>query len=114
VIHHAGVGTLATVALHGLPHLCVPWDGDQPLIASRLAEQGAGLSVPARQATGPVIREHLLRLLNEPSFRAGAQRLRAEFLAQPSPNDFAGRLEELTAQHRRGAVAVADRVVAQG
>ncbi|MEU5553645.1 activator-dependent family glycosyltransferase [Micromonospora sp. NPDC047793] len=103
VIHHAGVGTLATAALNGLPHLCVPWDTDQPLIADRLAEMGAGLTIPASQATGSAIRESLLRLLTEPSFRTGAQRLQMEFQAQPSPNEFVPRLVALADEYRRVA-----------
>ncbi|MER5627788.1 activator-dependent family glycosyltransferase [Streptosporangium sp. NPDC002544] len=100
VIHHAGVGTLATTALQGLPQLSLPWDVDQPALAERLAAQGAGLAVHAAKATGEAVRENLLRLLNEPSFVQGAARLREEFLAMPTPNELVPRLEELVAEHR--------------
>jgi glycosyltransferase (activator-dependent family) len=100
VIHHAGVGTLATTALHGVPHLAVPWDVDQPALAARMVAAGAGLAVPAPKVTGPTIRDNLTRLLTEPAFRAGAGRLRAEMLAQPGPNAFVPRLVELVRRHR--------------
>ncbi|MFI6457884.1 activator-dependent family glycosyltransferase [Streptosporangium amethystogenes] len=99
VIHHAGVGTLASTALQGLPQLALPWDVDQPALAERLAARGAGLAVHATKATGPVVRENLLRLLNEPAFLEGAARLREEFLAMPTPNEFVPRLLELVAEH---------------
>jgi UDP:flavonoid glycosyltransferase YjiC (YdhE family) len=100
VIHHGGVGTLATTALQGLPQLALPWDVDQPALAGRLAAQGAGLAVHAAKATGEIVRENLLRLLTEPSFVEGAARLREEFLSMPSPNELVPLLEELVAEHR--------------
>ncbi|MGW0811283.1 activator-dependent family glycosyltransferase [Nonomuraea sp. NPDC002799] len=100
VVHHAGVGTLATTALQGLPQLCLPWDVDQPALAERLTAQGAGLWIHATQATGERVRDSLVRLLTEPAFGAGADRLRAEFMAMPAPNELVPVLEELIAEHR--------------
>ncbi|MEV4752562.1 activator-dependent family glycosyltransferase [Streptosporangium sp. NPDC049248] len=105
VIHHAGFGTLATTALHAVPHLVVPWDGDGPALGRRIAAQGAGLALHPMQATGTTIRDRLLRLLNEPRFRHGAALLREEMLAMPTPNELAGDLEELAAAHRHAPLA---------
>jgi glycosyltransferase (activator-dependent family) len=102
VIHHAGVGTLATTALYGVPQLALPLDVDQPVLADRLAVQGAGLAVYATEATGQTVRENLLRLLHEPAFGERAARLRDEMLAQPSPNQLVPHLEELAAAGRAG------------
>ncbi|MEU5553667.1 activator-dependent family glycosyltransferase [Micromonospora sp. NPDC047793] len=99
VIHHAGVGTLASSALYGVPQHTVPWDVDQPALSERVAVRGAGLNTHATKATGQTIRENVLRLLHEPSLRAGADSLRTEVLAQPTPNDLVPRLEELTQQY---------------
>ncbi|GAA0821007.1 DUF1205 domain-containing protein [Streptosporangium amethystogenes subsp. fukuiense] len=104
VIHHAGFGTLATTALNAVPQLAVPWDGDGPALARRIAAQGAGLAVNSGQATGLILRERLLRLLNEPRFRQGADLLREEMLAMPTPNEIAVQLEERVASHRRPAM----------
>ena len=57
-----------------------------------------------RDASGQKVREHLLRLLGEPSFAEAAGRLRAEIEAMPTPNELVGELERLTAEHR-GTVA---------
>ncbi|MFI6457883.1 activator-dependent family glycosyltransferase [Streptosporangium amethystogenes] len=104
VIHHAGFGTLATTALHAVPQLIIPWDNDGPSLARRIAAQGAGLAVHSNQAIGVLIRERLLRLLNEPRFRRSADLLREEMLAMPTPNEMAVQLEERMASHRRPAV----------
>lgn len=100
VIHHAGPGTLSTVALAGIPQLALPWDFDEPALAARMAAQGAGISVNATQADGPIVRDAVLRLLREPAFRQRAAALRDEMLAQPSPNDVVPRLEELAVKRR--------------
>jgi glycosyltransferase (activator-dependent family) len=99
VIHHAGFGTLSTTALHAVPQLIVPWDGDGPALARRVVAQGAGLAVHANQATGRTIRHRLLRLLDEPSFVDRARLLRAEMTAMPSPNDAVADLEKLVGAH---------------
>ena len=41
--------------------------------------------------------------LDEPGFREGTARLRADWLAMPSPNDVVAVLEKLTAHHRTRA-----------
>ncbi|RZQ61162.1 activator-dependent family glycosyltransferase [Amycolatopsis suaedae] len=99
-IHHAGVGTLATTALAAVPQLTLPWDVDQPMIGRRLAEQGAGLCIPATEVTVPALREAVLRLLSEPSFARAAGALREEMLAQPAPNQLVAQIEQLTTKHR--------------
>ncbi|CCH33134.1 activator-dependent family glycosyltransferase [Actinosynnema sp. NPDC047251] len=99
-VHHAGVGTLATTAMHGVPQLTLPWDVDQPALSNRLVAQGAGLSTHATAATGASVRASVVRLLAEPSFTERARALRAEMLDLPTPNQLVPRLEELTAKYR--------------
>ncbi|MET7395845.1 activator-dependent family glycosyltransferase [Dactylosporangium sp. NPDC005572] len=103
VIHHAGFGTLSTTALQAVPQLVLPWHFDEPPLAEGLARMGAAIAVHAGEATGPAVRDAVRRLLEEPGFRAGADRLRAELLALPTPNALVGRLEALTAEHLEGA-----------
>ncbi|TKK87226.1 activator-dependent family glycosyltransferase [Herbidospora galbida] len=95
VVHHAGPGTLSTTALHAVPQLALPHDFDEPALAARLAAQGAGLTLPAGEATGADVRAAVERLLAEPSFAARAADLRDEMLALPTPNQLVPRLEEL-------------------
>ncbi|ONI75989.1 glycosyl transferase [Actinosynnema sp. ALI-1.44] len=101
VIHHAGIGTMATTTLHGVPQLSLPWDSDQPALARKLADYGAGLEIHATEATGAGVRERLLRLLDESSFRERARDLRDEMLAMPTPNELVPHLAELTEKYRQ-------------
>ncbi|MET9294035.1 activator-dependent family glycosyltransferase [Streptomyces sp. NPDC003077] len=96
VIHHAGFGTLSTTALHAVPQLLLPWHFDEPELARGLVAQGGALCVPAAEATGPAVREQLVRLLGEPRFGEGARGLRDQLLGMPSPNELAAQLEALT------------------
>jgi glycosyltransferase (activator-dependent family) len=102
VIHHGGGGAFGTALTYGVPQLIVPCDmwWDTVAKAKDLAARGAGLCVELEGLTADVLRSNLVQLLEEPSFRAGAAQLRAEFLATPSPNDIVPLLEELTAKHR--------------
>ncbi|MET9294037.1 activator-dependent family glycosyltransferase [Streptomyces sp. NPDC003077] len=100
VIHHAGPGTLLTTALGAVPQVCVPWDFDEPELARRLAAQGSAETLLASEATGPLVRERVERLFDEPSYRERALAMREEIRALPSPNALVPALEELTVKHR--------------
>lgn len=102
VINHTGPGTFLTCARHGLPQLNLPWDFDEPELARRAAARGGSLTLSGGDVTGTVVREEVRRLLDDPAFRRGAERLRADIEAQPPPHALVGPLEELTAEHRAG------------
>ncbi|OEU94839.1 activator-dependent family glycosyltransferase [Streptomyces oceani] len=102
VIHHAGAATLATTARHPVPQLSLHFHFDQPILARKLAEQGAGLEIHTTQATGQNIRESVHRLLTEPRFVQQASALRDEILGAPSLNELVPRLEEVAVKYRAG------------
>ncbi|WP_158890389.1 activator-dependent family glycosyltransferase [Amycolatopsis anabasis] len=105
VIHHAGFGTLLTATLNGLPQLSL-WEGDDsPLLARRLEQLGVGPAVGCREVTADQVREHVVSLLAEPSFRRDTAHLRDELLAMPTPAEVVPRLVELTAAARTGVVS---------
>ncbi|HEY0804474.1 MAG TPA: nucleotide disphospho-sugar-binding domain-containing protein, partial [Pseudonocardiaceae bacterium] len=98
-ITHAGFGTLSIFARYGVPQLTLPYHFDEPLLGRKLAEQGAGLDVDSH-ASGDTVRDGVLRLLHEPEFRRGANRLRAEIDGLPTPNRLVDQIEELTTKYR--------------
>ncbi len=102
VIHHAGAATLATTARHPVPQLSLHYHFDQPILARKLAEQGAGLEIHTTEATGQNIKESVNRLLTEPRFAERAAALRDEILAAPSLNALVSQLEEVAVKHRAG------------
>ncbi|MGH4011327.1 MAG: activator-dependent family glycosyltransferase [Pseudonocardiaceae bacterium] len=100
VVHHGGSGTRATAEFHGVPQVIVAIGWDTLVKVPRLEELGVALSVSAAEVTPAILREKVSRVLEDPSFTEAARRLRAEVLAQPTPNDIVPLLEKLTTEHR--------------
>lgn len=104
IVHHGGAGTWATAAAYGVPQVALGWMWDAIYRAQRVEELGAGLHLHSEGLSVEVLRDKLVRVLEEPSFEVGARRLRRAVLAAPSPNEVVPRLEKLTARHRLSAV----------
>jgi glycosyltransferase (activator-dependent family) len=102
LIHHGGAGTFFNALLFGMPQLMI-CKGAPDVVQRRayLDTMGAGISLAPDEASGEKVREALGRLLDDPSFRAGGDRIRAEMLRQPAPNDVVPELEKLAARHGR-------------
>ena len=92
VVSHAGAGTMLGALCYGLPQLCLPQGTDQPSNTAALLPTGAALALQPDEITPDAVAEALGRLLNEPSFRQAANRLRAEIERMPAA---AAVLEEL-------------------
>jgi glycosyltransferase (activator-dependent family) len=107
VVHIGGAGVQSTAMYYGVPQLILPGIWDTELRARKLAEAGAGLAVPPPEMTPERIRDDLARLVTEPKFRAGAERLRQEMLALPSPAEIVPELERRTMTHVAKQLAVA-------
>ncbi|WP_040702488.1 activator-dependent family glycosyltransferase [Nocardiopsis ganjiahuensis] len=93
MITHGGSGTVMSGLVYGVPQVTVAHHMyDEPLVASLLAAQGAGVAV---DPAGPVpedVRAGTALLLEEGRYAESARRLREEIAAMPSPADVAGRL----------------------
>ncbi|CAL9619283.1 hypothetical protein SUDANB6_05825 [Streptomyces sp. enrichment culture] len=72
-----------------MPQLIIPAVGgaDRAGTGQYVARTGAGLVLTGTETTPAVLRDSLLRLLNDPGFREGADRLHQEWLDTPSPAD---------------------------
>ena len=100
VITHGGHGTVVKTLAAGVPQLVVPMGRDQLDDASRVAARGAGLRLkpsakPARIAAA------LRRLLDEPAYRAAAERLGADLRTDAASGDAVRELEKLGATTAR-------------
>jgi len=96
VMHIGAAGVVATATRYGVPQLTLVlslWDA--PVRAAMLRDIGAGLSIVPDEMSPENVRDRMLRLVNEASFQDAAQRLSAEVLAEPSPNEIVPALERL-------------------
>lgn len=101
IVHHGAGGTMAAAVAHRLPQLVVPltmWD--EAVLARCVAQSGAGLVADPDALDGASLGKELARLVEDTSFRRGAQTLYEEMLATPAPKDVVPLLERLTAEHR--------------
>ena len=84
VVSHAGAGTMLGALCHGLPQLCLPQGTDQPSNTAALLPTGAALALRPDEVTADAVAGSLGRLLDEPSFRQAADRLRGEIDRMPT------------------------------
>jgi MGT family glycosyltransferase len=91
-ITHGGMNSANEALYAGVPLLVVPQGADQPLVARRVVELGAGLSIRAQDVAEDSVRALARRLLEDPRFRAGASTLRA---AQHEAGGFLRAADEL-------------------
>ncbi|MFF5364772.1 activator-dependent family glycosyltransferase [Streptomyces scabiei] len=106
VVHHGGFGTMVSALESGVPQLVVPgefwsnkWYGPVAY-ANGLQEQGAGVYVADSDRLSPdLLRMRLKEVLDNPSYRAAAERLRREAFGTPAPSGIVPALEQLTAAH---------------
>ncbi|MFE7425210.1 nucleotide disphospho-sugar-binding domain-containing protein [Streptomyces sp. NPDC057545] len=116
LIHHGGLATYSAAASLNVPQLITDTpeadvqavQGDEgmgatkhaasPVSVRQVLARGAGLVLDIASPSSTAMRAQISRVLEEPSFREGAARLREEHLAMPSPHDTVPVLEKLTAQ----------------
>jgi len=80
-VTHGGMNS-ANEALHcGVPLLVLPFFGDQPLVARRVEELGAGVVMDHSALTSSAVRANVERLLSEPQFRNGAAKIQTDLRA---------------------------------
>jgi MGT family glycosyltransferase len=94
VVTHGGHGTVSRALWHGLPLLVMPMGRDQDDIALRVEFHGAGLILPPT-ASETDIAAALNRLINEPHFRAAAQRLGAAIAGEIDAAPLVRAMEEI-------------------
>jgi MGT family glycosyltransferase len=81
LITHAGVNTVLEALCRGVPMVALPRNADQPGMGARVAYTGVGLLGSFPQTTPAELRQLIIRVLAEESFRQQAQRLQRAMLA---------------------------------
>jgi MGT family glycosyltransferase len=94
-VTHAGHGTVSASLAHGVPIVALPnSSADQPFLAARLQELGAGLALDGE--SGPdAIRSAVQTVMTQPSYATAAKTLADAIHATPGVNGAATELERL-------------------
>ena len=95
VICHGGPGTILNSLAQGLPLLILPQGADQYVMGDRVLEAGVGLRLVPADVNPASVQKSVLALLEEPSYRAGAHRLKREIAAMPGPEEAVHLIEEI-------------------
>ena len=74
-VTHGGMNSVNEAMYAGVPMLVIPQGAEQPMVAGRVVESGAGLSIRAQDATEGLVRTLARRLLDDPRFRSAAATL---------------------------------------
>ena len=97
VVSHGGSGTVIDALAAGLPQVVLPMGADQPFNGARVEALGAGIVLDVLRATPAEIGAAVRTVLEEPSYRAAAERVRREVLALPDSGHAVALLERLSA-----------------
>ncbi|MEJ2885811.1 nucleotide disphospho-sugar-binding domain-containing protein [Actinomycetospora aeridis] len=119
LIHHGGMGTVMPAIANGVRQIVVDFADHKitttellgervdrsryslgPALARYATDSGAGLVMNVSRPDAFTMRETIQRVLTEPSFQRGTDRLRSDLLATPAPAEVVPILERLTAEHR--------------
>ncbi|MFI7389334.1 macrolide family glycosyltransferase [Streptomyces tendae] len=76
-ITHGGMNSVNEALFAGVPLLVVPQGADQPMVARRVVDLGAGLSIRTENVTEDSVRAVARRLLEDSRYRAATSGLRA-------------------------------------
>jgi MGT family glycosyltransferase len=92
VVCHGGMGIVQKSMLAGVPLAVVPFGRDQPEVARRVAEAGAGVMLPSKRLSAERLRAAVRTTIAR---RIGAQAAGAALRASGGPSRFADEAEEL-------------------
>lgn len=99
VICHGGPGTTLSALAQGLPLLILPQGADQYIVGDLVHASGAGLRLVPSEVNSLSVREAILDLLNNASYRDVAYRIQREIASMPVPAEVISLIERLSYSH---------------
>ncbi|MBA3742406.1 glycosyltransferase [Sporichthya sp.] len=96
VLCHGGHNTTCEALAHRVPLVVAPIRDDQPAVASQVTAAGAGIRVKFGRVNAAELREAIVAVLTDPTYRDAAAVIAASFEAAGGAKAAADRLEKLT------------------
>jgi UDP:flavonoid glycosyltransferase YjiC (YdhE family) len=96
VVSHGGSGLVVGALVHGLPSVLLPMGADQPGNAARCEALGVARVLDVMAATPEDVAVAVTAVLEQPSYREAAERLRDEIETLPGPDHAVALLITLT------------------
>jgi UDP:flavonoid glycosyltransferase YjiC (YdhE family) len=98
MVAFGGYGTVTQALSLGVPMVLAGLSEDKPEIGSQVASSGSGISLRTDTPTAEQVRDSVEQILSEPSYRANAKRLAAEFAQYDSTKELLRLLEAVVAE----------------
>ncbi|EJL30293.1 macrolide family glycosyltransferase [Brevibacillus sp. BC25] len=74
-ITHAGMNSTSEALYFHVPLVMIPLSSDQPIVAKRVEELGAGIMLDRRELTPTALKDALLQVLNESTYKERAMQV---------------------------------------
>ncbi len=74
-ITHGGMNSSSEALYYGVPLVVIPVMGDQPFVAKRVEELGAGIQLDRTNITPEILREAVEMILDNKSFREKSRKI---------------------------------------
>ncbi|OEU85654.1 hypothetical protein DB35_13325 [Streptomyces abyssalis] len=101
LVHYGGVGSFAAAVAHSVPQVIIPRNlGNSEALLRHVEDSGAGLGVSLAQSSPAQLTDRIERVLREPDFQRGADRLHSDMSVVPAPHSLVPALEDLTGRVR--------------
>ena len=95
MVTNGGYGGVQMALANGVPLVAAGRTEEKPEICARIQWSGAGINLKTQKPTPARIRQAVRKVLENPSFKKNAQRLKAEYQQYDSPKLAADLLEQL-------------------
>jgi MGT family glycosyltransferase len=80
MISHGGLNSVSEALYYGVPVIAIPLANDQPMVARRLMELGAGMELKMEDVTPELLRESVHKILEDKNYQENSKRIRSSFL----------------------------------
>jgi MGT family glycosyltransferase len=97
MVTNGGYGGVQFALANGVPLVVAGTTEEKPEIAARVEWAGAGIRLRTKQPTPEQVRQSVRRLLEDPSYVAGAQRIAQDYARHDAPAEAVLLLEQLAA-----------------
>ena len=107
MVTHGGFGAALKALGQGVPLIVVPFAGDQPEVAQRVAARGAGVRLNPAALNADSLRDAILRVHYDSQYRDAARRIGASLARHNGPAEAASLLESFARQRSTASRAAA-------
>ncbi|QHV47063.1 glycosyl transferase [Bacillus cereus] len=74
-VKHGGMNSSSEALYYGVPLVVIPVTGDQPFVAKRLTEVGAGIRLNRNELTSELLRETVKKVMDDVTFKENSRKV---------------------------------------